>query len=482
MARPPRLPLRFAALTALMLAGCTVGPDYAGPPEILPQAETSFAHAGEVRTAPGTLQTRWWTALGDTELDRLEDAALAASSDVAAARSRLLQSRAGLREQQADILPTSGTDAIFLHASTGGNGFLGNGNDGQSSGGSSNDFNFYNVGFDASWEVDIFGGQRRAIESAGAAAGAREADLADTQVSLTAEVGQAYVSLRDFQNRSALAHRSAELQGHSLDLTRMRLQGGTASELDVERLNTEVESTLADLVPLQQEIEAEIDRLAVLTGRIPGALDGELAVPAPLPMPPPTVTVGDPASLLRRRPDIRVAERQVAAQNAVIGERVADFFPKVQLLGNLGFGSTDVGQLLSGGSFSALAAPIIQWSPFDFGRTQSRLDQANAAHDEALASYRGVVLRALGDAETALSRYGRQRESVASLTRVKASADRAARLTQDRYGGGTATIIDTLDTERQRLQAEQSLAQAQAGLTQDFISLQKSLGLGWSDG
>ena len=282
------------------------------------------------------------------------------------------------------------------------------------------------------------------------------------------------------QHRAKLAQASADLQTRTLALTLRRQEGGTASSLDVDRLTTQVEQTNADLVPLKGQIDEQLDRLAILTGHIPGELDADLVLDAPLPLPPATVAVGDPASLLRRRPDIRSAERQIAAQNALIGEHLADYFPKVELLGNIGFVSTDIGQLFNGNAFAAVVAPVLQWKPFDFGRTRAAVDQARAGRGEALAHYRATVLKALDDAETSLARYGTQQEDVHVLQRLMASADHAARLQRQRYDGGTATLIDTLDTERQRVSAEQALAQAQAGLTQDYVALQKSLGLGWN--
>jgi len=473
----PSRPLRrsLAGALGLLLAGCTVGPDYKGPPQVVPGSVNSFHRAHEIPAVGGPLQTRWWLSLQDAELNRLEDAALGANPDLQAAKARLRESRASLREQRADLLPTTGADAAYLHLHSGAAGSLG-----ALTGSSGSDLDLYDVSFDASWELDLFGGQRRAIESSAATAEGMRADLEDAQVSLTADVAEAYVSLRDLQNRMALLRASAELQGRTLALTRLREAGGTASELDAERLNTEVQTTRSDIVPMQAQIEQQLDRLAILTGRLPGALDTELAGPAPLPVPPATVTVGDPASLLRRRPDIRAAERQIAAENATIGEHVADFFPKVTLFGDLGFSATKASRLFTDNAFSALGGPALQWKPFDFGRTEAEVGQAEAARDEAIANYRSTVLNALDDAETAISRFGIQRQSVASLRLVKASADRAALLTRRRYAGGTATLIDTLDTERQRLQAEQSLAEAEADFTQDFISLQKSLGLGWS--
>jgi len=484
-----------AATAALLLCGCTVGPDYKGPPRVLAKGGQNFARGAEVQATPRRLDPRWWIALKDPELDRLEVAALAANTDLEAARARLRQSRAVLRAQQADLRPNTGASALYLHAH-GGTGaiessLLGSSAStaspqGEASASSaaplanvSDDINLYTVGFDATWEVDLFGARRRAVQSAAATAQARQANLADAEVSLTADVAQAYISLRDVQHRSALARASAELQGRMLELTRRRLEGGTASILDVARLSTQVGQTRADLAPLRAQIDAQLDRLAILTGHMPGELDADLTPAGPLPLPPQTVAIGDPASLLRRRPDIRAAERQIAAQTALIGAHIADYFPKVELLGNLGFVSTDVGQLLNGGSLVGVVAPALQWKPFDFGRTRAAVDQARAGRGEAIAMYRSTVLKALDDAETSLSRYGTQQVEVLELRRVMASADQAAILQRQRYDGGTATLIDTLDTERQRVAAEQALAEAEAGLTQDYVALQKSLGLGW---
>jgi NodT family efflux transporter outer membrane factor (OMF) lipoprotein len=487
--------LLAGATAALLLAGCTVGPDYAGPPRVITAGTQGFARGAQVQASHRGFDQRWWLALKDPELDRLELAALAANADLEAARARLRESRAVLHAQQAELRPNTGASALYLHTH-GGTGaiessLLGNSASAASQQGTgsassaaslanvSDDINLYNVGFDATWEVDLFGAHRRAVQGAAASAQVRQADLADAEVSLTADVAQAYISLRDLQHRAALERASAELQERMLALTRRRQEGGTASILDVARLSTQVGQTRADLVPLRAQIDQQLDRLAILTGHLPGELDVDLAPARPLPLPPQTVSIGDPASLIRRRPDIRAAERQIAAQNALIGEHMADYFPKLELLGNLGFVSTDVGQLLNGGSLFAVVAPALQWKPFDFGRTRAAVDQARAGRGEAMANYRSVVLKALDDAETSLSRYGTQQEEVRELQRVMASADQAAVLQRQRYDGGTATLIDTLDTERQRVSAEQALAEATAGLTEDYVALQKSLGLGW---
>ena len=479
--------MRLLVTLPLLLAACTVGPDYAGPPRTGLEAQRRFVRADPAAAIASPARADWWRALSDAGLDRLEAAAIAANPDLDAARARLREARAELGEQRANLLPTTEASVVYLH-SHGGTGLLGGVLGGGEPGlpaAASDDFDLYDVGFDASWEADLFGGQRRAVQSARAQSRMREADLADAQVSLTADVANAYVALRDAQHRLALTQRSVDLQQQMLDLTRRRALGGTASELDVARLQTQVDDTTSGLMPLRADIAEQLDRLAVLSGRAPGTLDGALAT-APdagyagvVPLPPPSVPVGDPASLLRRRPDIRAAERRVAAANAVIGERIADYFPKLSFVGNVGFASAEGGSLLNGANFFGIVAPSLQWRPFDFGRTHARVVNAKAGLAEAEADYRSTVLKAMDDAETALARYAIERDDVRVLQREQESAERAAALTRLRLAGGTASLIDTLDTERQRLAAEQALAVAQGTLTTDYVAIQKSLGLGW---
>ncbi len=471
-----------ALLLAAGLAGCTVGPNYAGPPKVALSETTGagFRRAGDAEAlAP---PARWWTVLADPELDRLETAALAGSPDAAKYQARVRQARAVLRLNRENGLPSTAFNGAYLHAK-GLTSLLGAApaTGGGQSAAQTNVLDVYNVGLDATWEIDIFGGNRRAVEGARAAAQAYQADFEGAEVSLTAEVAQAYLSLRDAQARLAQSRRDAEIEAQTLAMERQRQAGGVATDLDVERLNDQLLSTRANFEPLQAQITDELDRLAVLTGRAPGDLDGELGSPSPAPLPPAHAPVGDPATLLRRRPDVRAAERRLAQQNALIGQRTADLFPKVTLLGDIGFNSTQLTSLLESGNLLYVAAPILQWSPFDFGRNRARIAEARGARDEAEADYRKAVLGALDDAESALARYGRQRQAVEALSRVRDSADRAARLTDLKMRGGTASTLDILDAERARVDAETSLEQAKVQLTQDFVVLEKSLGLGWQD-
>ncbi len=482
---------RIALVFALGLTGCTVGPNYGGPPTVV-SAVPAFHRSGDLgnAAASGPLLARWWTSLNDAELNHVEDLALTGSPDLAAAEARLRQSRAGLSSARANLLPTTGTSTTYVHvnggpaaliSSLGGSSASSSAGSGAATSTSAADATagLYSANFDATWEIDLFGGKRRAVEEARDQAEAAEAQAQDARVTLTAEVAQAYVQLRDLQHRLALAQANANDEQKMLDLTTARRKGGTASDLDVERLTTQLETTQAQVTPLQAQISEQLDRLAVLTGQAPGALDAELTTAAPVPLPPAEVAVGDPTTLLQRRPDIRAAERQLAASTAAIGEQQANYFPKLTLLGTLGWSSSKLSNLFDSDNRSSIQAPLLQWTPFDFGRTHAGVEKARAARDEAEANYHKAVLGALQDAETSLSRYGRQRDALADQLRVQASAERAAQLTGIRVQGGTATTLDELDAERNRLQAQASVSEAQAATTQDFIALQKGLGLGW---
>jgi NodT family efflux transporter outer membrane factor (OMF) lipoprotein len=461
--------LALMASAACGLGACTVGPNFRGPPPAAPTAvrATAFNRATEDASSAQPSAASWWTELGDPVLTALIDTALANSPNVHAAEARLLESRAALREQKSNALPKSSGSVSYINAEL------------PKSTLELGDSNLYNWGFDATWEVDLFGGTRRAVEAASAQSIAVEADLADTRVQLAAEVAQAYVDLFDRKARRELARRSADLETRVLDLTEQRRGQEVASDLDVERIRTQVENTRATIIPLDEQIIESLDQLAVLTGREPGSLDAELSAARPLPSLPTTVAVGNPAEMLRRRPDIRAAEFRLASQTAQIGEREADWFPKLTLFGDLGFSATSPGGLVRSNNFLALGIPYLQWNALDFGRTRARVNQAKAGRDEAEAKYQSTVLDALRDADAALSRYGHQRKYVVNLRAVETSAAKASSLTEMRYRAGTSSALDWLDAERTRFSAEQDRVAGEAELIKDFVALQKSLGLGW---
>jgi outer membrane protein, multidrug efflux system len=469
------------------ISGCKVGPNYAGPPDAAPTARSATvyrrASVAPVTNAPPL--SLWWLALNDETLNRLEHDALTNSPTLEQAVGKIRSARATLRQRRADLLPSGGVAAIYARIDTPsalGGALTGGGATGNAGAATSasDDIDFYNVGLAASWQIDLFGGVRRQVASARATMQAYDADLQDAQVTLTMNVAMAYVNLRDAQARLALAHQTAVLQERMLALTRLQRAGGTASDSSIERVNTQLKQTQADLVPLEGQIEIYTDQLSQLAGHEPGAFDALLVAFEPLPKLPAETAVGNPSDLLRRRPDIRAAERRLAAANETIGADIAQYFPSVTLYGTLGYGSTQFSGLIEGANLIKVAAPVLSWNVFTFPSISAQVEGARGSFDQARATYRSTVVSALLDAENALSRFGHQRDSVVRLAEARDSATRAAVIADIRFKGGTLSLIDALDIERQRVQTQSSLAQGQAALTADWISLQSSLGLGWS--
>ncbi|PZQ59893.1 MAG: RND transporter [Sphingomonas taxi] len=464
-----------------LLGACTVGPDYKGPPAVAADAVArgGFVRARDAALTPAPGLARWWETLGDATLTALVDDALAHSPTIDQAQARIREAQAQYRQQRAARLPSVSGSAVYLNARLPGVD-LGGGSQG-SGGGDDTTLEFYNLGGTASWEPDLFGGGRRTLEQGRATEAQRFAQLADAQVSLSARVAQAYVALRDVQERARLNASASALQRRQLTLTRQRYAAGTASALQVERLQNQLNSTDAQTIPLQAQIEEYLGQIAILTGRTPGALDATLSTIAPVPLPPAQVPIGDPAALIAHRPDIRAAERALAAGNAQIGVKTAAMFPSLRFMGIFGLGGTGIADAVDPSKLTTLAAPMLNWSFLDFGRNRAAVAQAEAQRDGAAAQYRQTVLEALQDAETSLSRFGNTRAQLGQLLQAEASANRAAQLNAQRVAAGTSTLIDQLDVERQRLSAAIAVAQARAQLTGQYIAVQKSLGLGWRD-
>jgi NodT family efflux transporter outer membrane factor (OMF) lipoprotein len=461
----------FTALATSWLAACTVGPNYNGPPAV----ENQGARFIRVPTQQN-LQApdrKWWLQLNDPLLSDLIERSLKSSPSVELATARLREARAMLASERAKELPSTGASAAYLRAH-GLTSALGAAPES-----ASGDTNIYAIGFDATWEIDLFGAHRRAVEGAAASLEGSRANLRDVFVSLSSEVAQAYIQLRDAQERLRLTKRNVEIERQLLDLMQRRRAAGVASELDIARLANQLDSTQAALQPLESEVTEQMDKLALLIGNVPGSLDQELDAPTAVPLPPTAAPIGDPEGMLRRRPDIAAAERRLAQQTALIGQDIAALFPKLTLLGDLGFTAPTPRTLFNGGSFTYVAAPILQWTPLDFGRNKAKIDQAKFSRDEAEADYRRTVLAALQDAESALNRYGRQRNSITDYANALDSAERVYKLTEVRLRAGTASTTDLLDADGRRLQAQISYQQALAQLSTDFVAIQKSLGLGW---
>jgi NodT family efflux transporter outer membrane factor (OMF) lipoprotein len=457
--------------SVFLTAGCvTVGPDYAGPPELkLPQ---HFSRSDQT-TAVGLPLAAWWTTLGDPVLNDLMQHALAANPNLAQAEARLWNARGTLRQQKANQAPTLGTSVGYARMK------IPPIDMGMQQRPGTTD-NLFNDAFDATWEIDIFGGKRRAVEGARADLGTAEAQLADAQVSLTAEVAQAYVNLRSTQVQFVTGRTALQHQEDIVKLTEMRVQGGTAARTDLIQQQNQAESDRAQLASLQASIDAYRDALAVLVGQPPGALDMQLATEQPrLPLPPATVTISDPGALIQHRPDVRAAERQLASRTAQIGQAEAARFPQVKLMGFIGLGGPTVADMSNLNNAVMAVSPMLSWNFMDFGRAKARVSQAEAARDAAEAQYDAAVLTALRDAEDSLSRYGHARTQVASWSRAQSAADESVTLMRERQEAGTVSKIQVLNAQRQLLTAKQSLTQAEASMTLGYVSLQKALGLGW---
>jgi outer membrane protein, multidrug efflux system len=474
-------------LVLAMLAGCTAGPDYSGPPEILPpNAAQRFARLGdEVNDAAPEL-AEWWVLLDDPELTRLVEATLSDNPSLRAAQARVAQARATVRQDRAGRLPTLGAQATTVLGRLPG---LDIQNSGTPSSGSSggqpseqdDTLSFYNLGLNANWELDFAGGTRRRVEGSNAQAAAVVANAEDAKVQLTAEVANAYVNLREAQFRAEQYRRQIALQEEILSLTYQRYQQGVLPLLAVGNENAELELLKSQLAEAGADGVVLLDALAVLSGRVPGSAFVELEKAAEVPLPPEQVAVGDPASLVARRPDIRAAERNLAAATARIGVAEAAMFPKLSFMGILGLGGTSPDNILDVEEFSALAIPRLEWNFLDFGRIEASIDHAGATRDEAAADYETTVLGALQDAERALARFGQKRIALASLAQIKLQADGAADLDQQRFAAGAISRADLNRTLRGQLQASTDLIRGMAALTLSWIALQKSLGLGWQE-
>jgi outer membrane protein, multidrug efflux system len=461
------LTLIALATLAAALTGCAVGPNYVQPATAV---EPQFAGASQGPYSGSDAQGSFWTQFSDPTLDRLIDQALAANHDLRIALGNLMEARAQRHEAQFDLAPTvtaSGgyTKQRFPAV--------------DSPTGEPLTEGFYDAGFDAFWELDFFGGVRRNIEARSAQVQGAEAGLRDAQVSVTAEVARSYFELRGEQARFAVAWRNVENQRATLQLTQARLEAGRSTELDTARAQAQLSATLSTLGPLEAAIARSIHRLGVLTGQQPDALRELLTPTRALPELPQLTAVGDPAALLRRRPDVRVAERELAASTALVGVAIADLFPKVTFTGNFSYVAAEPGQLGSSASRGYTIAPGITWAAFDLGRVRAEVAGSRAHADVALAGYEQRVLRALEETENALITHARTRDSLSDAAAAAAASQTAARIARTRYEGGMVDFLDVLDAERTQLADEDRLAQSRTDAATSLVAVYKALGGGW---
>ncbi|KAB2312954.1 efflux transporter outer membrane subunit [Betaproteobacteria bacterium SCN2] len=453
-----------------LLGGCAmVGPDYRAPVANSPADWFQLGAAAEVvRADPAGDLGRWWQTLNDPLLSALVEQALRSSPDMRSAQARLRESRARRTIAAAGLYPelNASADARRSKSSE------------ETGGGTAR--NSFSAGFDASWEADMFGGTRRGIEAADADLQASEAGLHGTAVTLAAEVALNYIELRAYQARLGIARANLASQAETLQLTSWRAQAGLVGSQDVEQARANYEQTRAQLPSLQRSYAEAAHRLAILLGEAPGSLHARMAAEADLPGMPASVAIGIPADTLRQRPDVRAAERRLAAETARVGAAEAARYPGFRLSGSIGLEALTFGALGSGGAgaYSLLAG--ISGPLFNAGRLRAQAEIQDAVREQALISYEQAVLAALGDVENALVALARSREREQALAIAAESARSAALLARNQYSAGLIDFQSVLDTERSVLSIEDSLASTRADGISALIRLYKALGGGWS--
>ncbi len=456
--------------TALVLAGCSVGPNY-HPPKT--EVSGAFSNGNQTNLNSSQPAITWWRGFNDELLNQLVVRALETNQDLRIATARVRQARALRSSAIADQLPVVNASAAYTKSTT--------------STASTpfplsrqqRELELYTAGFDATWELDIFGGGRRSIEAASADVAVTQANRQDVFVSLIAEVARNYCELRGDQNLLAVAQRNATNQRETMEVTVSKFRAGRATELDTARARAQLEATLAAIPPIEANIKHSIYRLSVLTGQQPAVLEPELSRPAAMPALPALVDIGNPAELLRRRADIRAAERSLAAATARIGVAVADLFPRVYFNGNIGFAANQLTGMGKSGTDAYSFGPQITWAALDIGHVRARIEAAHAQADVQLASYEKTVLLALEETENALVDFGREQVRRDYLRDSVRSAGEARTLALQRYEGGVSDFLPVLDAERTELDVQAQLALSETRTATSLIAVYKALGGGW---
>lgn len=449
-----------ALACAAALSGCASLTARQAPlPEVAVPAQWSSSDPASLPTDLAA----WWQRYDDPLLSRLVERALQANTNVRSAQAVLVQARALRDVQSANLGPTVGASASAQRSKNG-----------DAPSGSS-----YRAGFDASWEPDIFGGNRAGVAAAEAEARASQASLADTQVSVAAEVAVTYVQLRGLQARLDIARRNLAAQEETLQITDWRVQAGLATSLELSQASTATEQTRAQIPSLETGVAQTGHALAVLTGQAPGALQGELAQAAVVPAPPDDLVLSIPAQTLRQRPDVRIAEQQVSAALARVSQADAARYPSFQISGSVGLSALALSGLTGGGSVVSALLGSVSVPLFDGGARKAQVRSQEAALEKARVGYEAVVLTALQEVEDALVALRGNRERLQRLQSANESAEQAALLATQRYSSGLVDFQTVLDTQRSLLSTQDSLASTRAELSADHVRLYKALGGGW---
>jgi multidrug efflux system outer membrane protein len=459
-------------LSLAILSGCMVGPNFKRPPTTMPPDWAGPTAESRPVTPADAELARWWILFDDPTLVSLIEQAVQSNLDLKQAEARMRQSRAARSVVAAGIGPTVDATGAYQRSGSAG------GTNGKSEGNISNQ---YQTGFDAGWELDIFGGVRRAIEAADADLQAAMETRRDVMVTLTAEVARNYIDLRAFQERIAIGRRNLETQKHSAALTRQRFEAGFVGALDVANADAQVATTASQIPLLEASARQTIYSLSVLLGKDPAALVRELSPVAAIPLASPSIPLGVPSDLLRRRPDIRRAEVEIHAATARIGVATADLFPRFTISGSAGVRASDFSSWFDWASRIWSFGPSVSWNLFSMGRTRSTIEQQRALQDQSLITYQQTVLAALQEVENALIASAKEAEHYRALREAVGANRKAVELATTLYTQGNTDFLNVLDAQRSLYASEDALIQSTGSVSTNLVALFKSLGGGWSE-
>lgn len=448
-------------MTLMLLSGCAVGPDYGLPDFSFPAGWTDTA---ETKPAEAPKLEAWWTTLEDPILDRLVEEAVAGNLDVATAKAKIREARASYRQAGGALYPSVDGSASVSRSKSA----------------SSSISNAFKAGFDATWEMDVFGGNRRGLEAAGYGLDAAEDELRATLLTMIGDIASSYVEARGYQARIELARRTAQSQFQSAELTRSKFEAGGSSGVDVANAIGQANSTEANISSLEIAYAEAVHSLSILTGREPTALRGLMGAVRPIPVPTLPIATGVPADVLTARPDVRKAERQFAQYTARVGEAEAARYPSINLTGTISTSADRVGELGKSTTIGWSFGPTLSLPIFNAGQLKAAVDAAEAQRDQYYLAFRSSVLTALQDVENAVVALSEENKKNVKL-RTAADAYRdAATLSRDLYETGNTSFLEVLTAERSLYSAEDSLISSNVAITTDFIALNKALGGGWN--
>lgn len=462
---------KFAVLAlAVTLAGCANGVSYQTltvPPAVQPEYQMPES---STQISRGEVLSNWWDSLGDAQLSDLVNRALMHNNDVGIAIANLERARSDLRGAGLELLPDIGTSVSAADQRL---------DDFSAAGASDTRFTSYQAGFDASWELDLFGRLRQARLASRADLAATQAELDQVYVSVAAEVARSYIQLRGAQLRLTVGERNVEVIEQSSEMTRQLMEGGLGDNLDVQRALAQLELARSTLPMLRSQVSLNINRLSVLTGQMPNALEEMLSPVQGLPSIPPSIAVGDPIELLQRRPDIRRAERQLASAIARYKVSVAELYPQVSITGSIGFLATAFADLGSGGTLTHLVGPQIRWEAFDLGRVRNRIDAADAGIQAQLELFEKTLLSSFEEVDNAMVTLTSETQRQESLRAAAQASAQTSNIAMQRYEAGADSFLDLLDAQRTQLAAEDQLASSEIAVALQVIALYKALGGGW---